>query len=110
MPERKSQNRPVGYARISTVGQTLPRSLTSYARRDAARLYAKKRWAQPDARELLKLLKAIDPSGVMTVTRIDRLARSTFDLFAIVRRIVDAKAQFPSPTERGPIPRPAPGD
>jgi DNA invertase Pin-like site-specific DNA recombinase len=33
---------------------------------------------------------------VVTVTRIDRLARSTFDLFAIVKRIVDAKAQFRS--------------
>jgi DNA invertase Pin-like site-specific DNA recombinase len=30
----------------------------------------------------------------VTVTRIDRLVRSTFDLFAIVKRIVDAKAQF----------------
>jgi len=30
------------------------------------------------------------------VTRIDRLARSTFDLFGIVKRIVDAKAQFRS--------------
>jgi DNA invertase Pin-like site-specific DNA recombinase len=33
------------------------------------------------------------------VTRIDRLARSTFDLFAIVKRIVDAKAQFRSLAE-----------
>jgi len=33
---------------------------------------------------------------VVTVTRIDRLARSTFDLFAIVKQIVDAKAQFRS--------------
>jgi DNA invertase Pin-like site-specific DNA recombinase len=32
----------------------------------------------------------------VTVTRIDRLARSTFDLFGIVKRIVDAKAQFRS--------------
>src|SRR5205814_6073631 len=29
-----------------------------------------------------------------TVTRIDRLARSTFDLFAIAKRSVDAKGQF----------------
>lgn len=35
----------------------------------------------------------------MTVTRIDRLARSTFDLFGIVKRIVDAKAQFQSLAE-----------
>lgn len=34
-----------------------------------------------------------------TVTRIDRLARSTFYLFAIVKRIADAKAQFRSLSE-----------
>jgi hypothetical protein len=36
---------------------------------------------------------------VVTVTRIDRLAPSTFDLFEIVKRIVDAKAQFRSLAE-----------
>jgi DNA invertase Pin-like site-specific DNA recombinase len=36
---------------------------------------------------------------VVTVTRIDRLARSTFDLFAIVKRIADAKGQFRSLAE-----------
>ena len=36
---------------------------------------------------------------VMTVTRLDRLARSTFDLFAIVKRIVDAGGQFRSLAE-----------
>jgi DNA invertase Pin-like site-specific DNA recombinase len=39
------------------------------------------------------------PGDVVTVTRIDRLARSTFDLFAIVKRIADAKAQFRSLAE-----------
>jgi DNA invertase Pin-like site-specific DNA recombinase len=51
-----------------------------------------------DGRELLKMLKALAPGDVV-VTRIDRLARSTFDLFAIVKRIVDAKAQFRSLAE-----------
>ena len=36
---------------------------------------------------------------MVTVTRIDRLARSTFDLFGIVKRIVDTKAQFRSLAE-----------
>jgi DNA invertase Pin-like site-specific DNA recombinase len=36
---------------------------------------------------------------VVTVTRIDRPARSTFDLFGIVKQIVDAKAQFRSLAE-----------
>ncbi len=47
-----------------------------------------------DRRGLLKLLKAVAPGDVVTVTRIDRLARSTFDLFAIVKQFVDAKGQF----------------
>src|SRR5205814_1465373 len=52
-----------------------------------------------DRRELLKMLKAVAPGDIVTVTRIDRLARSTFDLFAIVKQIVDAKAQFRSLAE-----------
>ena len=55
--------------------------------------------AHSDRRELLKLLKHLAPGDVVTVTRIDRLARSTFDLFAIVKQIVDAKAQFRSVAE-----------
>jgi DNA invertase Pin-like site-specific DNA recombinase len=39
------------------------------------------------------LLDGLAPGDMATVTRIDRLARSTFDLFAIVKRIMDAKAQ-----------------
>jgi DNA invertase Pin-like site-specific DNA recombinase len=36
---------------------------------------------------------------VVTVTRIDRLARSTFDLFSIVKQIVDEGGQFRSLAE-----------
>jgi DNA invertase Pin-like site-specific DNA recombinase len=32
------------------------------------------------------MLKALVPGDVVTVTRIDRFARSTFDLFAIVKQ------------------------
>jgi DNA invertase Pin-like site-specific DNA recombinase len=45
------------------------------------------------------MLDRLQPGDVVTVTRIDRLARSTFDLFGIVKRIVDAKAQFRSLAE-----------
>src|SRR5438874_3649001 len=46
------------------------------------------------------MLHALAPGDVVvTVTRIDRLARSTFDLFAILKQIVDAKAQFRSLAE-----------
>ena len=45
------------------------------------------------------MLGKLAPGDVVPVTRIDRLARSTFDLFGIVKRIVDAKAQFRSLAE-----------
>jgi DNA invertase Pin-like site-specific DNA recombinase len=48
---------------------------------------------------LLRLLKRLAPGDEVTVTRIDRLARSTFDLFAIVKRIVDTGAHFRSLAE-----------
>ena len=60
---------------------------------------AKVTGARADRRELLKMLKALAPGDVVTVTRIDRLARSTFDLFATVKQIVDAKGTFRSLAE-----------
>jgi DNA invertase Pin-like site-specific DNA recombinase len=39
------------------------------------------------------------PARLVTVKRIDRLARSTLDLFAIIKQIVDANAQFRSLAE-----------
>jgi len=55
--------------------------------------------ARADRRELNRMLGKLAPGDVVTVTRIDRLACSTFDLFAIGKRIVDAKAQFRSLAE-----------
>jgi DNA invertase Pin-like site-specific DNA recombinase len=59
--------------------------------------------ARPDRRELNRMLRKLAPGDVVTVTvtRIECLARSTFDLFGIVKRIVDAKAQFRSLAEPG---------
>jgi hypothetical protein len=39
-----------------------------------------------EGRQLLKMLGSLTPGDVVTVTRIDRLARSTFDLFGIIKR------------------------
>ncbi|OYV47772.1 MAG: resolvase [Acidocella sp. 20-58-15] len=55
--------------------------------------------ARADRKELLKMLKHLAAGDVVTVTRIDRLARSTFDLFAIVKQIADAGARFCSLAE-----------
>ena len=110
MTETKPQNRPIGYARVSTYGQTLDAQLDQLRGAGCAKIYREKvTGAHSDRRELLKMLKALVPGDVVTVTRIDRLARSTFDLFAIVKQIVDAEAQFRSLASRGPTPAPATG-
>jgi DNA invertase Pin-like site-specific DNA recombinase len=99
MTETDPQNR-LGYARVSTYGQTLDAQLAELRAAGCAKVYREKAsGAQPDRRELQRMLKALAPGDVVTVTRIDRLARSTFDLFAIVKRIVDAGGQFRSLAE-----------
>lgn len=100
MPDKNPQNRRLGYARVSTYGQTLAAQLDQLRAVGCTQIYREKvTGARPDRRELLRLLRAIRPGDVVTVTRIDRLARSTFDLFAIVKQIVDAKVQFRSLAE-----------
>jgi len=94
------QNRSRGYARVSTYGQTLDAHLEQLRGAGCTKIYREKvTGARSDRRELLKMLKGLAPGDVVTVTRIDRVARSTFDLFAIVKQIVDAKAQFRSLAE-----------
>jgi DNA invertase Pin-like site-specific DNA recombinase len=94
------QNRRFGYARVSTYGQTLDAQLEQLRGTGCSKIFREKvTGAHNDRRELLKMLKALVPGDVVTVTRIDRLARSTFDLFAIVSQIVDANAQFRSLAE-----------
>src|SRR5437016_13129804 len=97
MAKNEPQNRRLGYARVSTYGQTLDAQLEQLRGAGCTKIYREKvTGAHNDRRELLKMLKALVPGDMLTVTRIDRLARSTLDLFAIVKQIVDAKAQFRS--------------
>jgi DNA invertase Pin-like site-specific DNA recombinase len=96
------KKRLIGYARVSTYGQTLDSQLEQLraAGCSSRNIYGEKvTGARPDRRELLRMLEKLSSSDLVTVTRIDRLARSTFDLFGIVKRIVDAKAQFRSLAE-----------
>ncbi len=100
MAEIQPEIRRLGYARVSTYGQTLDAQLEQLKAEGCAPIYREKAsGAQADRRELQRMLKALGPDDLVTVTRIDRLARSTFDLFAIVKRITDAGAQFRSLAE-----------
>ncbi len=100
MTESHPQNRIIGYARVSTYGQTLDAQLEQLKAAGCAKVYREKATgAQVERRELQRMLKAMAPGDVVTVTRIDRLARSTFDLFSIVKQIADAGGQFRSLAE-----------
>ena len=87
---------------ISTYGQPLDNQLKQLraAGCSSRNIYRENvAGARPERRELLRMLDRLAPGDVVTVTRIDRLARSTVDLFGSVKRIVDAKAQFRSLAE-----------
>jgi DNA invertase Pin-like site-specific DNA recombinase len=100
-PQSDPENRRLGYARVSTIGQTLEAQLDQLRADGCRQIYREKVSGEQatNRRELQKLLKTLEPGDVVVVTRIDRLARSTFDLFAIVKRITEAGAQFRSLAE-----------
>src|SRR5258708_36419393 len=100
MTETEPQIRRLGYARVSTYGQTLDAQLEQLRADGCTKIFREKAsGARADRKQLLRLLQDLAPGDVVTVTRIDRLARSTFDLFAIVKQIVDAGGQFRSLAE-----------
>ncbi|GBR55011.1 transposase [Acetobacter pomorum] len=92
--------RKVGYARVSTVGQTLELQLQALKIYGCRRVYREKAsGADVDRAELRKLLNNLKEGQTVVVTRLDRLARSTFDLFSIIKTITDRKAYFYSLSE-----------
>ena len=75
--------RNYGYARVSTNGQTLASQQAELRKAGCTRIFAEKvSGARSDRAELGKLLKLLEPGDVVTVTRLDRLARSTRDALA----------------------------
>jgi DNA invertase Pin-like site-specific DNA recombinase len=89
-----------GYARVSTLGQTLEAQVEQLRAVGCRKVYREKAsGARADRPQLKKLLRLLARGDSVVVTRIDRLARSTFDLFAIIQRIVDSGAHFRSLAE-----------
>lgn len=85
----------VGYARVSTVDQTLDIQIKKLKEYGFRRIYCEKAsGADAERKELRRLLNNLKEGQMVVVTRLDRLARSTFDLFSIVKTITDQKAMF----------------
>jgi len=86
-----------GYARVSTDGQSVEaqaRQLTKAGCKKVFREVAS--GAKTDRARLRRLLDELDAGDVLTVTRLDRLARSTRDLLNTLAVIADRKAGFRS--------------
>ena len=85
----------IGYARVSTDGQTLDAQQAELTGSGCIKIYAEKMsGARGDRPQLGRLLKALQPGDVVLVTKLDRLARSTRDLLNIAHAIGEAGAGF----------------
>lgn len=87
----------IGYARVSTDGQTIDAQRQALETAGAARILAETAsGAKTDRRELGRALKALGAGDTLLVTRLDRLARSTRDLLNILDVVAQAGAGFRS--------------
>ena len=90
----------IGYARVSTQGQDLAQQRETLSDMGCQRIFEEKvSGAKRDRPELGRLLDHLRTGDVVTVTRLDRLARSTSDLLHIAERINDSGAGLRSLAE-----------
>ena len=77
---------PVGYARVSTTGQDLSVQLEKLDSAGCEKVFQEKRSGVDAGRPALKrCLEYLREGDTLLVTKIDRLARSTADLYGIVQ-------------------------
>src|SRR5215469_544419 len=87
----------IGYARVSTDGQTLQAQTEALQSLGCARIYAEKiSGAYADRPQLAKAIAALGEGDTLVVSKLDRLARSTRDLLNTLDAIGKAGATFKS--------------
>ncbi len=87
----------VGYARVSTDGQTVDAQVKQLRDAGAEKIFRETAsGAKTDRRELARPLSALRDGDTLLVTRLDRLARSTRDLLNTLDNIAKAGAGFRS--------------
>jgi DNA invertase Pin-like site-specific DNA recombinase len=87
----------VGYARVSTDGQTLDAQQAELRNAGAERVYSEKiSGAVTDRPALTKAIGGLGSGDTVIVTKLDRLARSTRDLLNTLAAIGEAGASFKS--------------
>jgi DNA invertase Pin-like site-specific DNA recombinase len=87
----------VGYARVSTDGQTLDAQHSALVAAGAERVFSEKQsGAKTDRQQLAKAIAALAEGDTLVVCKLDRLARSTRDLLNTLAAIAEAGATFKS--------------
>src|SRR6266403_4977115 len=87
----------IGYARVSTQDQHLTGQLEALAAAGANPIFREKiSGARADRPQLAKLMASLQPGDIVTVTKLDRLGRSTRELLELIDRISKAGAAFRS--------------
>src|SRR5215471_4910688 len=87
----------VGYARVSTDGQTLDAQQAALREAGATRVFSEKvSGAKTDRQQLAKAIAALGPGDTLVVCKLDRLARSTRDLLNTLAAVGEAGASFKS--------------
>jgi DNA invertase Pin-like site-specific DNA recombinase len=87
----------IGYARVSTDGQTLDAQNAALADAGCAKVFAEKQsGAKTDRAKLAKALTALSEGDTLIVCKLDRLARSTRDLLNTLAEIAQRGAAFKS--------------
>jgi DNA invertase Pin-like site-specific DNA recombinase len=87
----------VGYARVSTDGQTLDAQLAALREAGADRVFSEKQsGAKTDRAALARCLASLEPGDTLLVTKLNRLARSTRDLLNTLATVAEKGASFKS--------------
>jgi DNA invertase Pin-like site-specific DNA recombinase len=87
----------IGYARVSTDGQSLESQQAALAAAGASKVFAEKiSGAVTDRKALARAIAQLGQEDTLIVTRLDRLARSTRDLLNVLDAIAKAGAGFRS--------------
>jgi DNA invertase Pin-like site-specific DNA recombinase len=90
----------IGYARVSTDGQTLAAQTEALHQAGCARIFAEKiSGAYSDRPQLAKAIAALGEGDTLVVCKLDRLARSTRDLLNTLATISERGASFKSLTD-----------
>ena len=86
----------VGYARVSSTGQSLDIQIEALTAAGCEKVFAEKVSGRStkDREELARAMEFVREGDTLVVTRLDRLARSVGDLHQIIEKLTDKGAEF----------------